>query len=162
MSRAYDLLAELETCLCSAFEDEPDSPPLCFCGILPGAGVAADYIGTCTEGNGMAWVRLITSYPAVEVGQIDETPGNCAKGLGVDIEVGVLRRAPVYDSRGNPPTPQDQRDATLLQLRDMTIMHRAIVCCTALPNADFTLAGYTPMGPLGDTMGGNWALSAVI
>lgn len=157
MSKIEDIMIDLAACLCVAME-ATDGPPLCFCGILPGAEIVEEYIGGCSDGNGMAWVRLAAAYPSTVVGQQDETLSNCKKPLGIDVEIGAIRKGPVPDSRGRPPTAADQAAAATLQINDMLAMHHAIECCGSLKRADYQLNAYTP-GASGDTLGGIWLLS---
>lgn len=152
-------LTDLAACLCAQIETD-GLPPTCFCGVIPGDAAVGDYAGDCDDKCGMAWVRLVTAYPATAVGTLDERVGNCGSSLGVDIEVGILRCLPVEED-GGPPPAETMVEVTGLQTADMLAMWRAINCCESLPNKEFILGGYQPMGPLGGLVGGNFSLRTV-
>lgn len=146
-------LVQLATCLCAQI-DTDGSPPVCFCGVLPGEAVAHDYSSQCDEECGMAWVRLVTAGPVSGINILSETVNNCSSMLGVDIEVGIIRCA-VINSDGEPPTVAEQLAMTDQQLADMLTMRRAIACC----DFDHILGLYTPIGPTGAILGGAWIVS---
>lgn len=154
-------LHALAECLCAQIATD-DSPAMCFCGVVPGDAAVADYAGDCDTETGMAWVRLISTYPATGVGVPDERAGNCGAALGFDVEVGILRMMSVGDDLGNPPTAAEQLAAVDQQVKDMMTMRRAVACCPALPGKDFTLNTYTPQGPYGALVGGFWTISVVL
>ena len=150
------LLTEIAACLCAQIDTDGLVKP-CFCGVVPGAAVVADFMPDCfnndeTALDGMAWVRLVNAYPAFQPGVVVEDPSaSVIAGLGIDIEVGILRSIPL---------PEDGLDevqsatAVVAQMDDMLTIRRAIVCCTELERADFLLNRYTPVGPLGGVVGG--------
>jgi hypothetical protein len=156
----FERLTDLAACLCAQIEAD-GGPPTCFCGVIPGDAAVGDYAGDCDEKCGMAWVRLIMAYPATGVGAPDETVGNCSASLGFDVEVGILRCIDVPED-GSAPPAEEQVATTQLQVADMMTMWRAINCCEALPNKDFILGAYQPMGPLGALVGGNFTLRTVL
>jgi hypothetical protein len=153
-----EVLASLVACLCEQIA-EAGLPDPCFCGLVPGEAAAADYIGDCNDRCGMAWVRLVSLYPSSIIGAADTTPGNCAKGLGADIEIGIMRCITAGESDGSPPSPAELLDATLLQVTDAIVMWKTVYCCDGIDNADFILGQYQPLGPGGGTVGGVWNLS---
>lgn len=155
------LLTELAACLCVQIQDAP-GPDVCFCGVIPGDAAVAEYAGSCNNKCGMAWVRLGTIYPSTVVGVIEEAAGNCGSGIGVDIEVGILRCAAMPDDRGNPPKPSALAASAKQCADDAMTMWRAISCCEAFGSKDFILRGYSPAGPMGGLVGGTWALSVGI
>lgn len=156
----FEALAELATCLCSELTKD-GSPGLCFCGLVPGDAAGDQYAGDC-EQNGMAWVRLVTAYPATGVAVPSETPGNCNDGLGFEIEVGAMRCISAGEDDGSPPSAEELLAATDLQIRDMMAMRRAILCCDALNPKDLLLNSYGPIGPAGILVGGVWTLSVML
>ena len=151
----FTALEDLATCLCAQIVAD-GGPDVCFCGVIPGEAASAMYQGDCTKKCGMAWVRLITVTPAAGVGTLTEQPGNCATGIGYDVEVGILRCTPVGTAT-TPPTPAQLLSSTELQLADMMTMRRAVICCYGSKN--WILGSYTPMGPGGGMVGGAWNLS---
>ena len=158
-SATLTVVTDLAACLCDEI-DASGLPGTCFCGVVPGDAAAQDYTGNCKDGKcGMAWVRLVTLYPADGVAIPNQTAGNCGSALGADIEVGIMRCITVGDAQGNPPTPTQLLDASALQMADAEAMRRAILCCTTIPTHDMMLAGYTPMGPSAGLVGGVWNLS---
>lgn len=156
-NRVYDLMVDIATCLCAQAKVN-GSPDFCFCGVLPGEVVVADYIGEgCTDDVcGMAWVRLVTGYPSSGVGRVNENVGNCSSELGIDLEIGMLRCLPVSDNDGEPPTPEEMLAATSQQTDDMFTMLQAVTCCSSLSSKDFILSAYSPMGPDGGVVGGTF------
>lgn len=153
-------LQAIAACLCAAIQDpENGVPDVCYCGVVPGGTPPAIYSGNCKDKCGMAWVRLTTAYPSTAVGAASVQPARCDVGMGMDVEVGMLRCMSVGDDRGNPPPPQEQIDATELQMADLLVMWKAILCCDAIPNGDVILGQYTPVGPEGGLVGGFFTLS---
>jgi hypothetical protein len=151
-----DTLEKLASCLCAQIETD-GLPAVCFCGLAPGAEIALDYQGDCPDGVcGMAWVRLATAYPATALGNTSEQPGNCAVPVGFDVEIGIVRCASLPDEDGSPPSEADLLADTQIQVADMLVMRRAVVCCVG---SDHLLRAYTPIGPDGGVVGGVWAVS---
>jgi hypothetical protein len=149
------LMTELAACLCAQIESEGLTRP-CFCGVVPGQQVVADFMPDCFGGedalDGMAFVRLATAYPAFAPGIIVEEPAESViAGLGVDIEIGILRSVPLQDDGLDEA---QSADLVTAQLDDMLAIRKAIVCCVQLERADFILNQYTPFGPLGGVVGG--------
>jgi hypothetical protein len=153
----------IAACLCAEIAD-PDNgvPDVCYCGVMPGAAIAAQYAGDCASKCGMAWVRLVTAYPSVTLGAASIQPARCTTGMGIDVEVGILRCMSVGDERGNMPTLQEQTDAAALQYADISVMWKAILCCDAIPPMDAILGQYQPMGPEGGLVGGAFTLSMAV
>lgn len=148
-------LEAIADCLCTQITTD-GLPPLCYCGVVPGALAVADRIGDCGSVCGMAWVRLDQMYPATVVGVPSADPGNCRKALALDIEVGILRCFPAE------PTDDDLFSSTELQMLDAETMFRAVTCCPAIPQMDAVVAPYTPLGPDGATVGGTLMLSMMM
>lgn len=157
----YDLLVDLAGCLCAQIETD-GSPPTCFCGVVPGDAAAQQYTGNCADKCGMAWVRGASVYPSAAVGVQDTQAGNCGTGVGMDVEVGIMRCVPFGDAAGNLPSAEALLAATQLQMTDAMTMRRALYCCEAIDNMDFILGNYTPIGPLGGLLGGTWAISVAV
>lgn len=159
----FERLAALATCLCAEILN-PDwgVPDVCFCGIVPGEAALGDYAGDCDTKCGMAWVRLSSIYPSNAVGVMLTEPGNCAFGLGIDGEIGIMRCIPVGDAMGNPPTPDEMLAAAELQVTDALIMQRAMFCCDAIPQRDVILGQYQTLGPDGGLVGGSFPFSMAV
>jgi hypothetical protein len=149
-------LTALATCLCAEIVDPVnDVPDVCFCGVIPGEAASAMYGGDCKTKCGMAWTRLITAYGAAGVGNVSNLPGNCATGIGFDVELGMLRCTPIGTAT-TPPKPEELLASSQLQLADMMVMRKAIACCPG--SRDWALGTYTPMGPGGGLVGGFWTI----
>lgn len=152
------VLTDLATCLCAQILTD-GLPPVCVCGVMPGIQVAMDYAGDCDDACGMAWVRLLTSYPSVAVGLRTDRPGNCSAGIGLEVEMGIVRCLNVGDGT-NPPDPADLSAAALLQSADMMAMWRAVACCRN--SKDWALGPYAPYGPEGGLVGGLLTMSILV
>jgi hypothetical protein len=156
----FDRLGELAECLCAQIQDpENGVPDVCFCGVVPGDQAVANYAGDCNDVCGMAWVRLVQMYPMAVIGQADATPGNCGVGVGIDVEVGILRCIEFGDEQGNLPPPAVLLAATQLQIADALVMRKAIYCCDAIPSKEAIVTPYAPTGPLGGLVGGMMTVS---
>lgn len=156
----FDRLVMIRDCLCNQIKVDG----LCdvaFCGVVPGEAAAGDYFNCGGAANGMAWVRLANSYMATSVGQADLTIGNCAKDIGFDVEVGIMRCAPVASVNGTPPTAAAVNDAAAQQLLDMQALYRAIACCDEIDSKDHIIGTYTPLGPEGGVVGGILTVSLI-
>lgn len=156
----FNRVGELAECLCAQIADPVNGvPDVCFCGIVPGEQAIGNYAGDCKTKCGMAWVRLAGLYPMASIGVIDPSPGNCGAGLGIDVELGILRCISVGDESGNLPSPVELLESTQLQIADALVMHKAIRCCDAIPSKEAIIANYTPTGPLGGLVGGTLVVS---
>lgn len=152
------ILADLATCLCAQILTD-GLPPVCFCGVVPGDEVALDYAGDCDDACGMAWVRLLTAYPSVQVGQPVGEPGNCARGIGIEVEMGIVRCLDVGDG-STPPEPASLSASAVLQVADMMAMWRAVYCCQN--RKDFIIGQYVATGPQGGIVGGTLPLAMLV
>lgn len=153
MSGVWDSLTGLLACAVTTLSEAGEPDP-CAAIVVPGSQTVADYIGTCeNDGDGMLWVRLASAYPTSGVGIIDETANNCSKPLGWDIELGLIREYPIDES--GFPEPDVTQQVADQQIREMGLLRKAIQCCEALPE-QVVLRNYEPLGPLGDTVGGQW------
>lgn len=165
MNRISDLLTEVAACLVQQVEKDrlPDTPDLCFAGVFPGETAVGDYAGmNCDEACGMAWVRLLTAYPASGVGRLKEEVGNCGAEVGIDFEVGILRCIPLPDEDGTPPSASDLIAIAELQHSDYLTIMRALNCCRAMPNNSFLTGQYAPSGPIGGLVGGIVTVMTVV
>jgi hypothetical protein len=163
-NRIFGLLTDLAGCLCAQINDEANGlQGVCFCGVMPGEAVAMDYVDGCDDDTcGMAYVRLTTLYPSATIGQVDQRPGNCGLGLGIDIEVGILRCISGYDDSGTLPDEAEVLAKVQQQTADAFAMIRAINCCASLPSKEFIMGQYAPVGPMGGVVGGTITLSVGI
>lgn len=148
-----DVLTSLAACLCEQIRDD-GLPEPCFCGVMPGDRVPFDYVGNCEGQDGMAWTKLVMAYPASGVGRVSQEIRNCSAGIGVDIELGILRMAPVLTEDGEPPEAAAQAASSVLQVADMYAMFKAVQCCFGTQNVDYILGPYRGFGPEGYAVGG--------
>lgn len=148
-----DLMTTLAACLCVQIEND-GSPAPCFCGVVPGSQATFDFMGGCGEDDGMAWVRLATSYPATAPGIVSQTPNNCGVSIGVDLEVGIVRTMNLELDQD----PSSAAAAAMQQVKDMQTIVRAINCCSAIPTKDTVLGPYVPLGPGGGVVGGSFTV----
>ena len=156
----FSRVGELAECLCAQIQDpENGVPDVCFCGIVPGEQAVGNYAGDCNTVCGMAWVRLVGMYPMSAIGVPDSTAGNCGVGVGIDVEMGILRCISIGGEDGSLPSPVEMLEATQLQIADALIMRKAVLCCDAIPSKEAILAVYTPTGPLGGLVGGTMQVS---
>lgn len=138
------ITASLSECLCNEARLRDDG--LCFCGILPGGDVVYDY---CDRG-GEVYVRLAGITP-----MLDEF-NECVARYEVNIEVGVLR-CPLYlDEDGAAPSEEEQAAAAIQQYADMSMMHKAIMCCDLGVDYPLRIGAYQPVGPAEGCLGGFW------
>ena len=158
MTHLLEIINDLTDCLCTQIS-ESGLPDVCFCGLVPGEVASQEYSGDCNDACGMAWVRISAMYPSSQVGVPGETVGNCDKGLGADLEIGIMRCMSSGQPDGGPPSPKELAEAVALQTLDALAMRAAVVCCPSLGEHDYILGPYTPLGPEGGLVGGIWSLS---
>lgn len=158
------LLDDIASCLCEQIRSSP-VPGVCFCGVIPGDGVVTEYVtgSDCPDGNqGMAWVRQGMIYPASGVNVVNETVRNCGSGIGMDIEVGMIRPAANPDDYGEPPTAEQYRASSALVNNDVMVMWRALACCDSLLDLDYILGTNQPFGPMGGVIGSVWSAAVLL
>jgi hypothetical protein len=153
------LLDDLSVCLCAQILND-GLPNVCFCGVVPGDQIALDYAGNCADECGMAWVRNAGAYPSTVVGQPSTLPGNCSSGIGLSVELGIMRCMSVGEADGSGPSSSELEAASRLQQSDMLAMWRAVACCRS--SKDWVIVGYTPYGPEGGLVGGTLTISALV
>lgn len=152
---AWDKLSSLASCLCAAIE-EANVDPVCFCGVMPGAAVALDYINFgCDKSDGMAWVRLTTSYLTESFPNQLVRETKCGSEVAVVAEIGLVRSMPPSED-GEPPDAALMLAAAERQVTEAALMRRAVVCCL---KSGSILGTYQPIGPDGGAIGGQWMVS---
>lgn len=157
----FDRVSDLAACLCAQIADpENGVPDVCFCGIMPGDQAVGDYGGDCKVACGLAWVRLVSLYPMAVIGAPDPTPGNCGVGVGIDVEMGIMRCISIgNDVTGELPSAAELLEAAQLQFADALVMRKALFCCDAIPTKEGIMTVYTPAGPMGGLVGGTVTVS---
>lgn len=151
-------MTELAACL-SAQITKDGLPEPCWIGIVPGNQAVSNFMPDCFTGDapdGMAWVRLSTSYPSFEPGlQIESPLDSFNAPLGYELELGIVRSMPIPEEGIDAPEAAAVVD---LQMRDMLTMRRAVLCCATFERGDVLLGPYTPLGPEGGVVGGTFQL----
>lgn len=132
---------------------------MCAVAIYPGEGVPMDY-GQESCG-GMAWVRLDTAHPSSAFPNADADVNKCSWALALPMEVGILRPSPIPFVEGQEielPDDATHIEASRLQMNDMELMLRALQQVSR--RVEYMLMGsYSPLGPLGGTVGGIWTFT---
>lgn len=153
----YPVLAELSACLCTALGD--GTP--CFCGILLGPDIPAEYVGDdCEDACGAAYVRLVGAYPT------DNFPepvqfATCNMIMAYNVSVGVLRCASIGEEDGGPVDREQLEQQVLRGLSDMKAIRRAIQCCfqNAFPHVRVVMGTFIPLPQEGGVVGGEWPIT---
>lgn len=131
-------------------EGHPADPPARVL-MMPGADVVHD---DCCDGQ--LWVRItdITAHTASAGVSANQTQwGPCGINYWVaSIGLGIVRCAATLDSRGNAPAPEDMTADTVLQNLDAHILAGALA-----ETKNARLVRWTPSGPRGGCVGGEWA-----
>jgi hypothetical protein len=158
----FFVISRLSDCLCSELA-EAKGPGLCYCGLWVGA--AAPPLGITADGceTGVAWVRLVGSYPSTVFPQPDDGTLTCATPLAYEVEIGVARPAPRAEGRNLFPDKQAMFEAQRLYASDMRAAKRALLCCLPAaqkaagePPLRLALGQYAPMEYGGGKSGGTW------
>lgn len=153
-------MVKLSACLCAEIESS-GLPTPCFCGITEGTEANLD-CGSCDEGCGAAWVRLDNAFPTTDFPNATTGVALCGTQLAFVLEVGITRCfSPFGDERGTGVGVAEHLEATRLQLADMAAMRRAIACCLATGDTDYTLGSYTPIPFQGGCGGGSWQVTVL-
>lgn len=124
--------------------------------LVHGDMVVIDYV----ECGGMAYVRLSSATPS-EVFPNPAPAGSCAHTQAYSMEVGIMREAPGVEEgvvSKELPGSAEQDVATMAALEDMDIMLKALRMVER-QFEDFELGTYTPVGPAGGAVGGNWTFT---
>jgi hypothetical protein len=151
----FTVLTDILDCLCSTISTD-GLPTPCVCTVYPGEGASFDYTGDCgDDACGSAWVRLDSAEPSNGIGVVNTEPNNCGAGLGVVVEVGIVRCLTPMADDGSPLPAEELLAASGLQVADMYAMRKALVCC----GHDLVLGPYLPVGPQGGVVGGVWTAS---
>jgi hypothetical protein len=147
-------LVEILQCVCENIETY-GAGPVCWCGLYPGDSVAWDACGECDNGHcGMAYVKpgIAVPYQTFPVAQLD---ASCSWPISHSIEVGIVRCFPTSEDDGTPASADAVTEATLNMALDQAALYRAIRCCSC---SEIALAGWQPLGPLGNCVGGAWTM----
>lgn len=154
---AWASLDRLRTCLGTAIA-EAKLPPVCALAVMPGQGVAHDFVYSCDDKDGLAWVQLTAQYPSTNVAQPTRGVTKCGADYGIGVNIGIIRSFPIPED-GEPPEVSVFEAMALQQLREMEVIRYALVCCYP---EDVALGSYTPIGPQGGAFGGAWVANIAL
>jgi hypothetical protein len=155
MATIFERMEALATCMCKALADV-GLKDLCFCGVMPGDQIDTSYISNDCPGCGMAWVRLVSSYPSVSLGTPSTAVNNCGSQIGIELEVGALFCISPGETDGSPPSAEELFNATKRQADAAQAIFKAINCCDI---GDSIIGTYVPFGPEGGGVGGAWPVA---
>ena len=135
---------------------------VCRSFVVPGLSVPWDECCPCSNyREGQAWVR-ISQVQATDAFPGGAGPHRCApKQYAVDLAVGVLRCAHTIDDAGNAPSASTITDDAGKVSRDRAILRDAIIgpYFGDLEPGDAVLRTWSPLGPSGGCVGGEWTLA---
>ena len=157
----WPIMTRLSDCLCAELDAalEAGDPQVCFCGVLPGDAVLADYAGAGL----MGWVRLVNSYPTTAFPDPVEA-SSCATMWAHTLEIGIMECVPAFaDSTGALPSQEEQHDYARRQLAAMQVLRRAVQCCLEAGGVDidYVITSYDPVGPQGEVYGGTLSVTVL-
>lgn len=132
---------------------------ICSKALYPGDSIVLDY----AECGGMAWVRLVDAFESVNLPSPDVTISSCVALLAATLEIGVMHPSPIPEEvLGQFELPSDEEHTTAAkrQVKEMRAMRRAMQITRSIIGPDLLIGGrYTPVGPVGGTVGGTWSLT---
>lgn len=132
---------------------------ICAHAIYPGDSIVLDY----AECGGMVWVRLVDAFETVGFPNRDVTVNSCEALLAATVEVGVMHPSPIPEEILNTvdlPDDAEHTAAARRQIKEMRAMRRAMQETRRVIGKDLLLVGaYTPVGPVGGTVGGTWSVT---
>lgn len=157
MTNCQDVLGPtLETILQCAAD------ALAECGRLPGlvhlAPGAVVSFDNCCEPGGQLWVRLIEIYPSGRPFPALDSAQQCGiTELAMRVGVGVIRCAHTLDADGTFPTAAELTSDALNMTADASILLDALLCCVPDQVQISKIDRWTPLGPDGGCVGGEWS-----
>lgn len=137
--------------------------PACRSFVAPGADAPWDTCCDCPAGEGQAWVAVSRYFPTESFPDPAAGAHRChPREYAVELVAAVLRCATVVDDAGQPPSAAAVTDDARKVGRDRQALLEAILCGYVGDDADpgeFRLGEWTPLGPLGGCVGGQWTLT---
>lgn len=132
---------------------------------VSGCGVPVDKTGIvhgaivwdeCCEGY--LFLRVIQTNVTNPFPQPSETPTTCVRILGTQVEIGILRCAPMMDDNGNPPSDAVQSAFAYEMIVDKSILYNVLVN----HNPDWAayplvIGSWNPLDIEGGCGGGTWS-----
>lgn len=130
--------------------------------VAPGAEVAYD---DCCAGQ--LWARLVEVVPAQMSQQSGVFNRTVSTPCGVlmwqaTIGVGVLRCAATVDESLAAPPANVLTLEALQVVQDAADLAEALQCCLAPQVKKLTMGLWTPLGPGGGCVGGEWSMSVLV
>lgn len=156
MATALTLMAMAKEALEQELVKAGTRDGLCEMLLLHGDMVVIDY----ADCGGMGYVRLASANPSAAFPN-PAPAGSCAHQQAFSMEMGIVRAAPGMEEGVRSPALPDAEDhlaATSLALEDMDVMRAALKVLEGQV-FDFQLGTYTPVGPAGGALGGNWSFT---
>lgn len=131
---------------------------MCLEQVYPGDSIPVDFgAESC---GGIAYVQLLSSVPTTTFPAPSTTVDNCTHTLAHTMTIGIWRPAEMpREVRGRIvlPSQAQVRKETELQMDDMDAIYQAVL--GARSDIDMMVLGtYTPQGPNGGALGGNWSV----
>ena len=153
MTWISEYVGQLEACLLDAFGKS------CQYGRQPGATASLDGCG-CDDECGQWYVTVKQMYPFETFG-VPTTSGACGTSLMADLVVGKVRCIEVPEE-GEPPEHDVMVQAFDDQMADALALYDLIVCCSPGKRFEVVAGIWTPYGPEGACVGGEWAVQVAV
>lgn len=153
---AYPNMVALVGCVNAELE-KSGLESVAFAGLMPGNQTIHEWCGEDC-GGGQLTVRLITEFPTSSFPDQNGEAWTSQMTLAYTLEVEIMRCMPIPED-GQPLSMEHQLSAARAQLADMAAMRRAICACFQSREKAFALGQYTPVGPQGGCVGGNWTVT---
>ncbi len=121
--------------------------------IRPGSAVALDLSQNANECcDGLAWVREGDVFPSTTFPIADTGRLRCATTWAFEMEIGIVRCAPVGDIQ-NMPTEDEWLETALLLSEDLAAIRRTICCFDDAWPYDVATGRISKLGPEGGCVG---------
>lgn len=135
----------LVACIQAEFTDDP----LDTVTVMPGAAI------TVNECAGIGYVRLSDTFPFTEF-PYPSDQADLSLPLAYPLAVGALRCFDAVEEDGTVDLTAYSA-AAARQNEDMLRLHRAILCCDR--TVSVSIGSFTPSGPEGGLVGGEWLIT---
>lgn len=130
------------------------------CGVPVGYTVVetGDFAWDDCCDDGYAYIKVDRIQPTMNFPQPTLVPANCRHELSVQVELGILRCYPNFDSTGETgPSPETRTAHSLAVNRDAAIIYNVLTAHNPdWSNYPITIDTWRPAGPQGGCGGGAW------
>lgn len=149
--------------------------PVGLAHLVPGMETAWDH---CCDNSGQAYLRVIEVYPTAGMGGGSSSPfpqrdsmqrgaagASCSINLlALHLGLGVIRCAHTVDNHGRPPTGEQMTSDAAGTYDDLGLLLEVITQVIAAHKAfpKVVVGSWTPLGPSGGCVGGEWTLYAAL